>query len=62
VDARSGRALWNRVFDRTQRGQNAAQKGYDVIVGGGNLHWLASQGIAQEAALEMMSHMARTVR
>lgn len=62
VDARSGRALWNRVFDRTQRGQNAAERSYDVIVGGGNLHWLGSQGIAQEAALEMMSHMARTVR
>ncbi len=62
VDARSGRALWNRVFDRTQRPANAAKKGYDVIVGGGNLHYLASQGIAQEAALEMMSHMARTVR
>ena len=62
IDANSGRSLWNRVFDRTQRAQNAAEKGYDVIVGGGNLHWLGAQGIAQEAALEMMGNMARTVR
>jgi hypothetical protein len=62
VDARSGRQLWNLVFDRTQKPANAAEKGYEVIVGGGNPHWLPAQGIAQEAAMEMMSNMARSVR
>jgi hypothetical protein len=62
LDARSGKQLWNLVFDRTQPPANAAEKGYEVVVGGGNLHWLSAQGIAQEAALEMMSNMARSVR
>ncbi len=62
IDASSGQSLWNRVFDRTQRPANAAEKGYEVIVGGGNPHWLGAQGIVQEAALEMMSNMARTVQ
>ena len=61
VDARSGRQLWNLVFDRTQKPANVAQKGYEVVVGGGNPHWLPAQGIAQEAAMEMMSNMARSV-
>ena len=62
LDARTGTQLWNLVFDRTQRPANPVEKSYEVVVGGGNPHWLSAQGIAQEAALEMMSNMARSVR
>jgi len=62
IDAKTKAQLWNRVFDRTQRPQNAVERGYDVIVGGANAHWLSAQGIAQDAALELVKTMARTVR
>jgi len=62
LDARTGTQLWNLVFDRTQRPANPVEKSYEVVVGGGNPHWLSAQGIAQEAAFEMMSNMARSVR
>lgn len=62
VDAKTKIQLWNRVFDRTQRPQNALEKGYDVVVGGDNEYWLSAQGIAQDAALELVKTMARTVR
>jgi hypothetical protein len=62
IDAKTKAQLWNRVFDRTQRPQNAVERGYDVVVGGHNAHWLSAQGIAQDAALELVKTMARTVR
>jgi hypothetical protein len=62
IDAKTKAQLWNRVFDRTQRPQNAVERGYDVVVGGQNAHWLSAQGIAQDAALELVKTMARTVR
>ena len=62
IDARTKAQLWNRVFDRTQRPENALERGYDVVVGDDSLHWLSARGIAQEAALELVKTMARTVR
>jgi hypothetical protein len=62
IDARTKAQLWNRVFDRTQRPQNVIDRGYEVVVGGQNPHWLSAQGIAQDAALELTKTMARTVR
>ena len=62
VDAKTKVQVWNRVFDRTQRPQGAVERGIDVVVGGQNAHWLSAQGIAQDAALELVKTMARTVR
>jgi hypothetical protein len=59
VDARTRQALWNRVFDRTQKPLAAAQRAYSVMVGKTDPHWLSSHGIAQDAALELMRTMAR---
>ena len=62
IDAKTKAPLWNRVFDRTQRPPNAVERGIDVVVGDETAHWLSAQGIAQEAALELVKTMARTVR
>ena len=62
IDARTKVQLWNRVFDRTQRPENPLERGYEVVVGDDGAHWLSSLGIAQEAALELVKTMARTVR
>ncbi|HET9064072.1 MAG TPA: hypothetical protein VFO62_12360, partial [Candidatus Binatia bacterium] len=62
IDAKTKAQLWNRVFDRTQRPQNAVERGYEVVVGEQDSHWLSAQGIAQDAALELVKTMARTVR
>jgi hypothetical protein len=62
IDAKTKAQLWNRVFDRTQGPQNAVERGYEVVVGEQDGHWLSAQGIAQDAALELVKTMARTVR
>lgn len=62
IDARTKQQLWNRVFDRTQRPEGAAARAYDTIVGSQDAYWLSAQGIAQDAALELMKTMARSVR
>lgn len=62
IDARTKTQLWNRVFDRTQRPANPVERSYEVVVGDDGVHWLSAQGIAQEAALELVKTMARTVR
>jgi hypothetical protein len=62
IDAKTKTQLWNRVFDRTQGPQNAVERGYEVVVGEQDAHWLSAQGIAQDAALELVKTMARTVR
>jgi hypothetical protein len=62
IDAETKTQLWNRVFDRTQRPENAVERGYDLVVGDEDPHWLSAEGIAQEAALELVKTMARTVR
>jgi len=62
IDAKTKAQLWNRVFDRTQGPQNAVERGYEVVVGEQEGHWMSAQGIAQDAALELVKTMARTVR
>jgi hypothetical protein len=62
IDAKTKAQLWNRVFDRTQRPPNAVERSIDVVVGDESAHWLSAQGIAQEAANELVKTMARTVR
>lgn len=62
IDAKTKAQLWNRVFDRTQGPENAVERGYEVVVGEQEGHWLSAQGIAQDAALELVKTMARTVR
>lgn len=62
IDAKTRAQLWNRVFDRTQGPPGAVERGYEVVVGEQDAHWLSAQGIAQEAALELVKTMARTVR
>jgi hypothetical protein len=62
IDVRTKQQLWNRVFDRTQRPEGAAARTIDTIVGNEDPYWLSAQGIAQDAALELMKTMARSVR
>jgi hypothetical protein len=62
IDVRTNQALWNRVFDRTQRPEGSVAKAYDYVIDGGNPYWLSAQAIAQDGALELMKSMARSVR
>jgi hypothetical protein len=62
IDAKTKAQLWNRVFDRTQRPRNTIERGVNVVVGDDSPHWLSAQGIAEDAALELVKTMARTVK